>query len=293
MSRSTSFIGRIGVLLLVLGVLMIAGCKKEPAFWETLEGDLITCPKGSHICTGISDYPWTHSYITGEFTFKDGSDYQNQWSDAPYDQVNKLFGATDCGELIPSRENSAMTGFRHIAGTDLVELVGYVHREDAFRNGYNFRHANFAVVPRYQAVKVKINVIGNYYRFSADGNSEALLRRFCGDSTFRGRKIGTWFGGQRTAPVTLHIDHKKDVSLSSAFPKNLNLMDDDGLCSKGLDPVNYLKNHPSNLYQQYQAECSGTLQVQSLGCDSNIDSPLYRGTSGNSDPGFRYRITCQ
>ena len=46
-------------------------------------------------------------------------------------------------------------------------------------------------------------------------------------------------------------------------------------------------------YQQYQAECAGTLQVQALGCDSKIESPLYRGTSANSDPGFRYRINCQ
>jgi len=281
---------KFGSFVLLLTVL--SACKKEPALIGALTGDLITCFKGGHTCIGIEDVPYSHSAIQGKFTFKEGTNYQEYWSQ-PNSQVNKLFGATDCGNYIPSRENSAMVGFRHLPGTDLIELLGYVHREDAYRNGVNFRHANIAVIPRNQAVDLKISVTNSWYRFSANGNRETLMKRHCSDSTFKGRKIGTWFGGQLKAPVKVQIGHKKIVGVVSQFPKHLNLMDEDKLCQKGLDPIDYLVKHESGIYTAFKNECAGKLEVQALGCDANIETDRYSGTSDNSDAGFRYLVTCQ
>ena len=275
--------------LFVLTVLVfISGCKKEPAFLESLEGDLIVCPKNQHICFGILDVPERRESITDDFTFQDGTNYQNYWT-TPYAQVNKLFGVTDCGDWIQNRDNSVMVGFRHLPGTEEIEILGYVHRQDAYRNGVNFRHASLALIPRYQKMRVTIGVLGGYYRFTADGHSELVMKRYCSDSTFKGRKISPWFGGQKVAPVTLKIEHQANQGRKSEFPKTLQIMDQDDLCSKGLNPLNYLKNHDSGIYSKLESECAGTLRVQGMGCNSKrSDGSL----SENSDPGLRYEVSC-
>ncbi len=281
--------------LAVIALAVVPACKKESWIVQTIDGN-ITCFRNKHTCLGIANTPYFKPDISGEFTFKSGTDYQNAWSQ-PDTQVNKLFGATDCGDYIPSRENSAMVGFRHIQNTDTIELLGYAHREDAFRNGYNFRHASLAVVPRFQAVKAKISVMGSYYRFQTDGASDLIMKRYCGDSKFNGRKIAAWFGGQKPAPQDLHIDHSTGASIGVQFPRNLQIMDQDGLCSKRIDPIAYLKDHDSGIYSVLNSECGqGHLLVKVLGCDGRrvaSDPNAPQENSAASDPGFRYWIECQ
>jgi hypothetical protein len=277
------------IALIALITLFVA-CKKEQPFLEVIDGDLIQCFKNKHVCVGIINTPVVAKFVSGKFSFNDGTDYQNYW-DAPYEQVNKLFGSTDCGEVLESRENSAMVGFRHLANTNNIELVGYVHKEDADRNGYNFRHAHLMVVPRMQATDIKIEARNGFYKFSAGSSNDLIMKRFCDTKRLNGRKISTWFGGQKTAPVNLRIGHGQAGNMENNFPKSLRISDQDDLCKSSEDPLNYLKNHSSGIWKDYETSCQGTLQVNFIGCNRQMGRSV--GQSENSEGAFQYEVDCR
>ena len=112
-----------------------------------LEAKSITCKKGKNAC-GFQ-FPIFHhkKSIAREVVFGSNTDYQVFWNDT-YNQINKLFGATDCGEYFDARKNSAMIGWRHIKSTNNVELTGYVHRKSTNDNGKNYLHAPIGIVER-------------------------------------------------------------------------------------------------------------------------------------------------
>ncbi len=281
---------RVTVLFLVL--VSLQSCKKDAWFGQGFDTMVIRCRKGAHPCSGIANVLFSGKKVARAFEFQEGTLYQEAWGDS-YSQVNKLFGATDCGDVLDPRNNSAMVGFRHLAGTDQIEILGYVHREDAYRNGYNFRHTNLWVVPRGTRVALEISTAGPYYRFTANGDTDLLMKRFCNRPNFQGRMIGTWFGGQRPAPQAMRIQHEPGVTIESVFPKTLRIMDQDNLCSKGLDPLEYLVQHESGIYSAYESECgAGNLEVQYLGCDAKMNGTPGAETSVDSERGFRYRISC-
>ena len=131
----------------------------------------ITCKQGKNSC-GFRFPIFTKgaSYTENEVRFLDNTDYQRLWSDR-YDQINKLFGATDCGEIFDARKNSALVGWRHIKGTQEIELTGYVHRASAMQNGVNFRHAPLGIVPRSTKSQVRIETLTNHYLFNLNGQN--------------------------------------------------------------------------------------------------------------------------
>jgi hypothetical protein len=276
------------IIFVFIFIFSFVACKKENPFLNVIDGSLIQCFKNKHICMGIVDTPVVAKSVSGKFSFNEGTDYQNYW-DSPYGQVNKLFGATDCGEIIQTRENSAMVGFRHLPNTNSIELVGYVHKEDADRNGYNFRHAHLTVVPRMKEIDLKIEAVSGYYKFSAGSSHDLIMKRFCDTKRLNGRKISTWFGGQKPAPVDLKIGHGSLKSMNSTFPKNLRISDQDNLCKSTEDSLSYLINHQSGIYNEYKASCSGTLKVNFLGCNRNFDNG---NVSENSEGAFVYTVDC-
>jgi hypothetical protein len=80
-----------------------------------------------------------------------------------------------------------------------------MHKEDADRNCYNFRHAHLTVVTRMKEIDLKIEAVSDYYKFSAGSSHDLIMKRFCDTKRLNGRKISTWFGGQKPAPVDLKL----------------------------------------------------------------------------------------
>ena len=248
----------------------------------------IYCFKDQHQCASLSDAPFFDTSIQYQIRFAAGTDYQKSWQ-TPNLQVNKLFGATDCQQYGDSRHDSAMIGFRQIPGTDTIELLSYSHKDNRVGiDGLNYRFAHITTVNRYVKLHVGVSVLNQYYRYQVNGNNEVVMDRKCGDSTFNGRVISTWFGGQASAPNDMTIDIDNLTKMESTFPKNLSISDRDGSCESVADPVQMLKNHPSGILGQYTVgadACTGSLDIQYLGC-------AYSDNATATRPIFKYRIKC-
>ncbi len=260
----------------------------------------------------ISTIPWivNKSTIQLQASFNDGTDYQNLGSWNGDLSVNKLFGATDCGDSIftdTSKVNSVMVGWRNLAApnTNYIELSGFINRKpnDLFKDGLYYQFSALSIVPRNQAVSVSIQKTGDFYLFSAGLDRNLIMHNRCNSDQFKtARKISSWFGGQQSAPQRMKIQEQRVSfpTVSNVFPKTLRIADGDDAhqsCPSrdGMDPLTYLKNHPSGIYGQYQANCPGTLLVTPLengDCTHVIHSS---GVTYNNEgaAGYEYSIECK
>lgn len=253
----------------------------------------ITCKQGKNSCGfRFPIFLKGAAYTENEIKFLDNTDYQRLWSDR-YDQINKLFGATDCGEIFDARKNSALVGWRHIKGTQEIELTGYVHRASAMQNGINFRHAPLGIVPRSAKSQVRLETLGNHYLYNLNGQSLLLMKRECSGKSLAGRHVNTWFGGQRTAPADLKIELNRKNQIQPKFPLTLRIADQDQMCSIS-NPENYLAQHSSGIFAQLRQKCQKNLRVQYLNCNSFVSNSSGQGwASPNSIASLNFSVKCE
>ncbi len=275
---------------LMLLLLSVSGCTKIVSIASSLDThahlDHAYCYNGQHACVGFADLPFFDSEIRYQFSFDDGTDYQTKFS-PPNTQVNKLFGSTDCGTIAPATTDAAMIGFRHLAGTNQIELLGYAHNERNMANGLDFRYSHLLTVPRYQTVNLGIRVLNGYYSFRANSNDEVIMERFCSQGIFDGRIIDTWFGGAAPAPQDMEMKINDISKMPAGIPQNLSIADHDGTCGDIADPIANLKNHPSGIYAQYQGQCSKTLKVVYGRCSYSENPTTTQRTV------YQYTVQCQ
>lgn len=266
------------------------------SFSFALQAKTVTCKKGKHRCKKAGlPWPVKVDFRGKKIAFKQNSDYQKFWEDAPYLQVNKLFGLTDCKTYFSSREKSAMIGWRHLGG-DQIEILAYVHRPDIKNSNKNFYHAPIAITRKNQTNKISISNKNSYYIYQSDMKNYTVFKRACSDSKMRGRQINHWFGGQRTAPANIKISDnsfsKSEYNRESkgVFPKTVRLAGKD-ICEQS-NPLNYLEQHQSQIYQQLQRECGRNIQVEFEGCHRNVADREDQVQSRNSLASLTYQINC-
>lgn len=262
-----------------------------------LQAKIVTCKKGKHRCKNAGiPWPVKTNFRGKKISFKQNADYQRFWSDAPYLQVNKLFGLTDCKTYLNSRAKSAMIGWRHLGG-EQIEILAYVHRPDIKNSNKNFYHAPIAITKKNKLNKISISNKSNYYIYQSGMTNYTIFKRACSYSKMQGRQINHWFGGQRKAPANIKIsDHKFSKSeynreSKNNFPKSVRLAGKD-ICQQS-NPQNFLKQHSSQIYQQLKSECGRDILVSYTGCHKNISYHGSEVTSRNSLASLNYQISCQ
>lgn len=255
--------------------------------------NVMTCRQGKNSCGfRFPIFLKGASFAENQFQFLDNTNYQDFWDDR-YDQINKLFGATDCGEIFSARVNSALVGWRHIKGTNNIEITGYVHRSNIMQNGVNFRHAPIGIIPRSLASSARVETLGHYYLYNLNSKNLLLMARGCSDQSLRGRHVNPWFGGQRSAPRTLSIDLNHTNSLQPQFPLTLRIADQDQMCKIG-NPENYLVQHDSGLMGLLRRYCSKTVKIRYLNCNNYVSDSSGSGwNSPESIASLNYSLQCE
>ena len=273
---------------------------------EAAAGSIVTCKKNSHSC-GSKIELFRSRKMTRKVSFLENTDYQRHltpnWP-VQYDQINKTFGVSDCGNYIVNRKDSALVGWRNIYGTNLIELTGYVHRESVRDSlGNNFRSSPLGIVRRNDPNAITIEAMSNYYLYTLRSNKMLVMERQNGcASDIHGRYINTWFGGQKPAPETLRLSVERTSQPPVQFPISLKISDDEVCKSKKpSDPLHYLDTHASGIMARLSSECQnskGSIKKQYLSCDAlatgkdDNEKDAIPYESPNSIPGLNYNIEC-
>jgi hypothetical protein len=250
----------------------------------------VLCPKGSDICaSGLPTEFGNFSYRAYEYSFNDGSDYAK--NDRLGDQINKLFGFTDCGHYGKTDEvPSAMIGWRSRPDdNNSIDIVGFLNKPE-FKGTYGglyYEWAPIVTVNRYSLINLSLQKMGpnsEYILFSADGKYNALVKRSCTGSGTIGapdRTITPWFGGKHLAPndIRMRAQGKGFAAIDRGFPKFLSIADRTADCSNlsSAQAISQLMNHPSQISNSYISACNGQLSLTYLGCDGktrNRDSKV-------------------
>ena len=239
----------------------------------------VLCPKGSDICaSGIPTEFGNFTYRGYQYSFNDGSDYAKNGNLG--DQVNKLFGFTDCGHMGKTDDvPSAMIGWKsRINDNNSIDIVGFLNKPELKEKyGTYYEWTPLVTVNRYSLINLSLQKMGpnlEYILFSADGKYNALIKRSCsgsGNASAPERTVTPWFGGTHLAPNDIHMraQAKGFPAIDRSFPKYLSIGDRTSDCANLTTPqaIALFFNHPSLISSTYVAACNGSLSVSYLGCE--------------------------
>jgi hypothetical protein len=254
-----------------------------------------SCKKDKHSCySGKLGFNIPKPVILKEHVgkyviFNADAKYQHDWETNM--QINKLFGFTDFGAILP-HENTAMFGFRHLVTKDhydLIEILGYIHREDiVLPDGRNFYHAHVGLVRVEDKNLFNIYVSSDNYIFSINNESFLITKRL-DDGKILGREITPWFGGQKKSPKTFSFEMDTFKTKSIIFKNKINVsfMSEDKCAEQ--DANSLLVDSSSNIYEKFKAYCRGTVTHGYKGCNNQIGPT---STSLNSKPVYKFELTC-
>ncbi|MDA8792076.1 hypothetical protein N9N67_02450 [Bacteriovoracaceae bacterium] len=256
----------------------------------------VTCKKGKHRCKKAGlPWPIKTNFRGKKISFQQNTDYQKYWQDAPYLQVNKLFGLTDCKTYVSSRKKSAMIGWRNLE-KDQIEILAYVHRPDIKNSSKNFYHAPIMITKKNVSNKISISNKSNYYIYQSGMKSYTIFKRACSHSKMKGRQINHWFGGQRTAPANIKISDNNfskseyDQESKNKFPKIVRFAGKE-ICQQS-NPLQYFKQHGSEINRQLKNECNRSIQIEFEGCHKNVSYQGSQVKSQNSLASLTYKVSC-
>ncbi len=253
------------------------------------------CQKDKHSCSSgklgfnIPKPIFNREQIGKYVTFDDDARYQHHWETNM--QINKLFGFTDLGAILP-HENTAMFGFRHLVTNDhydLIEMLGYIHRKDiVLPDGRNFYHAHIGLVRVEEKNLFNIYVSKNNYVFSIN-HEQFLITKRSDEGNIWGREINPWFGGQKKSPITFSfkMDQFKNKSILFKNKINVNFMSEDKCSEK--EPETVLTKSSSRIFEKFKSHCKGKAAYQYTGCNNKIGPT---STSLNSKPVYKFELTC-
>ena len=119
-------------------------------------------------------------------------------------QVNKLFGFSDCGH--DHLTDSARIGWMYSNGQMLIIPFAHVHGKEVF----DIAHP-LGVVQLGRSYSYRIEIVGNQYRYSFKNDSNQWITqmgpRGCQGTTVAKYLAMPWFGGQSPAP------HRMDITV--------------------------------------------------------------------------------
>lgn len=206
-------------LILIFIALSTAGCIDEiQQFTDIPERHQIysVYPEGTHVAgitsNGHNFIPHftVTNYPSDELRFKAKLHSNTLYTEADlgnYNQVNKLFGFTDCNSADP-QENSARFGWIAIDGK--MKVLPYVDKaSDTKRpHQYDLNEALVIELDRYYTYEIKIS--GREYIFTVSDSGTVLMKqtmnRNCSSTVFK-NILSPYFGGREKAP------HRMDVEI--------------------------------------------------------------------------------
>jgi hypothetical protein len=167
------------------------------------------------IRTGLHDsvHPLFKKYqgdvIAKNFKFDNGAIYTTR-DPANQNDGNKLFGSSDCGKTNPE-DNSARFTWHWDPKQNAIVIMAQVDH-----NGTHYFHTMGTTEPNAESVGT-ILVKSGSFEFYYKGVM-ASMPRFCSSPEMYGYRQYPYFGGQETAPHTIHIwlkDADPDYSVAS------------------------------------------------------------------------------
>lgn len=181
-------------LLILASVLALSSC--NPTTY--------TIPSGDHY-SGIHFGLFTSTGMKFTAMFDNSAIYQTT-SPADQDDINKLYGFTDCFSLVHS--NSARFGWRWYNDKLEIDAYTYVGGGDHISQTVGFVKPN-------ESHDYSIQIQGAQYIFTLDNLPPVTMARGCTSANADGYRLYPYFGGTETAPhqVTIYID---ETSLTKA-----------------------------------------------------------------------------